>query len=155
MGTNAAVSTPSTEQEPREATNATSGFDLDMIKKYPKSNKKISLNIHEYSILTEDSPGDPTQSIHISPHGVQFQAQKEYPIGALLKINVNIPNYWVRKQQVVDYRRIDTPDNFRILGKVIHTEDIGKRGKKKIITVQTLNIDEVDEVILKSYLMNG
>jgi hypothetical protein len=32
---------------------------------------------------------------------------------------------------------------------------VGRRGKKKIVTVQTVNIDETDELVLKSYLQEG
>ena len=56
------------------------------------------------------------------------------------------------KQKFVDYNRTDVPNQFRILAKVIKSEDIGKRGKKKLVLVQTVNIDEVDEQVLKSYL---
>ena len=65
--------------------------------------------------------------------------------GDLLKVHVNLPNYWERKQRFVDYGRIDTPNDFKILVKVISSEDIGKRGKRKMVICRTVNMDQVDE----------
>ena len=55
----------------------------------------------------------------------------------------------------VQYRRIDQPARFPILAKVVGVEDVGRRGKKKIVTVQTVSIDETDELVLKSFLQEG
>lgn len=135
---------------------AASGFDNeDLIRKYPRSNKKIQLEVASYALVQGKESGEASQSIHISPYGIEFQATKEYAEGALLKIHVSLPDYWVRKQQFVDYRRIDAPGTFKILGKVVKSQDVGKRGKKKIITVQTVNMDEIDEKVLKSFLQEG
>lgn len=132
-------------------------FDTDLITQYPKSKKKVSLNIREFSVLKEqaDDTHCKAQSIHISPYGLEFQIPDEYADGTLLKIDVSLPNYWNRKQQFVDYARIDTPRTFKILAKVVRSEDVGKRGKKKLVTAQTLNIDEVDEQVLREYLKEG
>jgi hypothetical protein len=86
---------------------------------------------------------------------VEFHATRDYPEGTLLKVHITLPDYWQRKQRFVEYRRIDTPDTFKILCKVVRTEDIGKRGKKKLVIAQTVNMDEVDEQVLKSYLQEG
>jgi len=131
------------------------GFDFNLIRKYPRSNRKVGLAVAPYSISTGENAADSTQSIHISPHGMEFQAQKDYPEGTLLKIQVALPDYWSRKQRFVEYRRIDTPGNFKVLAKVVRTEDVGKRGKKKLVTVQMVNMDEVDEQVLKAFLQDG
>lgn len=131
------------------------GFDLDLIKKYPRSNRKIIVDVSPYSLGAEMKEENKAQTLHISPHGMEFQGTKDYPEGTLLKIHVSLPDYWNRKQQFVEYRRVDTPGTFKVLAKVVKTEDVGKRGKKKLITVQTVNMDEVDEQVLKSYLQDG
>lgn len=130
-------------------------FDAELVTKYPKSNKKIALSVRQYGLDPEGNYDEETITTHISPHGIEFQVPKEYPEGTLLKINISIPNFWSRKQKFVEYSRIDSPDSMRILAKVIKVEDVGKRGKKKKILVQTLNIDSVDEVVLKSYLQEA
>lgn len=131
------------------------GFDPGLIKKYPRSNRKVHIHFGTYSLLTDDDSMEATQSIHISPVGLEFQSQQPLPEGTLLKIHVNIPNYWARKRRFVEYRRVDQPERFSILAKVVHSEDIGRRGKKKLVTVQTVSIDETDELVLKSYLQEG
>jgi hypothetical protein len=141
-----------TQPAPQPSNQA--GFDEDLIKKYPRSNRKVQVEVMPYGLA---GPGDDgrAQTIHISPHGLEFQGTKDYPQGTLLKIHVSLPDYWNRKQRFVEYRRVDTPETFKILAKVVRTEDVGKRGKKKLIVVQTVNMDEIDEQVLKSYLQDG
>ena len=131
------------------------GFDLSIIRKYPKSNRKISINYGPYNLATAEHGLEEGQSIHIAPGGMEFHSLTAFEEGTLLKIHVNIPDYWQRKRKFVDYRRVDQPARFPILAKVIRSEEVGRRGKKKIVTVQTVNIDETDELVLKSYLQEG
>ena len=130
-------------------------FDEDLIKKYPRSNRKVAVDVSAYGLLNEDKADIKAQTLFISPHGIQFQGTRDYAEGTLLKIHVSLPDYWTRKQKFVEYRRIDQPGTFKILAKVVKTEDVGKRGKKKLVLVQTVNMDEIDEQVLKSYLQDG
>ncbi len=149
LDVNAVPEEVESEELPRQA------FNPDLIRKYPRANRRISLAIAQYGITTAElGPGD-NHSTFISPHGVEFRSACDYPEGTLLKIEINLPNYWERKQRFVDYGRIDRPENFRILAKVVKTEDVGKRGKKKMVVAQTVIIDEVDEQVLKSFLQEG
>jgi hypothetical protein len=129
-------------------------FNEDLVKKYPRSNRRLSLNVARYGINSEVNPEEGL-TVHISPYGLQFRVTEEYEEGQLLKIHINMPDYWERKQRFVDYSRIDTPGNFKILAKVVSTEDVGKRGKKKIVLVRTVNMDEIDEQVLKAFLQEG
>ncbi len=133
---------------------STKGFDTDLIKKYPRSNRRLNLNVARYGIRLEGDEHS-GQTVHISPYGIQFRSGDEFTEGDLLKIHVNIPNYWERKQRYVNYGRIDTPNDFKILVKVISSEDIGKRGKRKMVLCRTVNMDQVDEQVLKSFLQDG
>lgn len=134
---------------------APTGFDEDLIKKYPHSNRKVSVEVQAYNLISEANREQKLQTLFISPYGMEFQASRDYSPGTLLKIHVSLPDYWNRKQRFVDYSRIDTPNTFKVLAKVVRTEDVGKRGKKKLIVVQTVNMDEVDEKVLKNYLEDG
>ena len=144
---------PSTETAP-PSTNSLK-FDASLIKKYPRSSRKVSMRYGTYSISSDESSLESTQSMHISPHGIEFQTTACYSPGTLLRIHLDIPDYWQRKLRFVQYRRIDQPARFPILAKVVTVEEIGRRGKKKIVTVQTVSIDETDELVLKSYLQEG
>lgn len=126
-------------------------FTVDLVKKYPKSNRRLSLNVAKYGILSDEDEKK-SQCVHISPHGVQFRSSDQYTEGDLLKIHVPIPNYWERKQRFVDYGRVDQPGDLKILAKVVSSEEVGKRGKKKIVLARTVNMDEVDEMVLKAFL---
>lgn len=144
-------------QAPTKATESTASnkFDATLIKKYPRSTRKVTMHYGTYSLSADVENLDSTQSVHISPHGIEFQTTATYAPGTLLRIHLDIPDYWQRKLRFVQYRRIDQPARFPILAKVVTVEDVGRRGKKKMITVQTVSIDETDELVLKSYLQEG
>jgi len=135
---------------------AKNDFNLDLITQFPSSNRKVAIQVSRYNIEEDAKQNqDKIQTSFISPHGLEFQAPADYGEGTLLKIEVKLPNYWSRKQQFVDYTRIDAPDTFKVLARVVKTEDIGKRGRKKMVTVQTVNIDQVDEKVLRDFLQEG
>jgi hypothetical protein len=135
--------------------SAKKGFDVNVIRKYPRSNRKVAIEISPYKLSQKSDDSIMCQSIHIAPAGMEFQCNASIVEGSLLKIMVAIPDYWIRKQKLVEYSRIDAPDKFSVLAKVVKTEDLGKRGKKKLVTVQTVNMDEVDELVLKAFLQDG
>jgi hypothetical protein len=137
-----------------EAEVVNTGFDEDLIKKYPRSNRKVVVDVKPYGLIDDDGESK-AQTLHISPHGLEFQGTQDYAQGTLLKIHIALPDYWNRKQRLVDYRRVDTPGKFKVLAKVVRTADLGKRGKKKLVVAQVVNMDEVDEQVLKSYLQDG
>ena len=130
-----------------------SGFDMDLIRKYPRSNRRLSLFVARYGIAADQEESG--QTVHISPYGVQFRSTDQYSEGDLLKIHISLPNYWERKQRFVDYGRVDSPRDFKILVKVVSSEEIGKRGKKKMVVCRTVNMDQVDEQVLKTFLQEG
>ena len=143
------------EEDQPLVSDAEPGFDEDLIKKYPRSNRKVQVDVAPYGLAAPNPTDQKAQTVHISPYGLEFQATKDYPQGTLLKIHVSLPDYWNRKQRFVEYRRVDAPDTFKILAKVVRSEDLGKRGKRKLIVAQTVNMDEIDEQVLKSYLQDG
>ena len=129
-----------------------SEFDVDLIKNYPFSENKVPLRVSEYGYFKEENCTR-AQSIFISPHGIEFSTSKDFDIGSLVKINVVLPDYWGRKQEFVEYGRIDKPKNFKVIARVIKVDQQIKSKKKNII-VETLNIDDVDAKVLKKYLMD-
>ena len=128
-------------------------FDMDLIKQYPHSLRKISVGVQAYSLSSNvDEFEAKGQTVRISPHGLEFQIPKDFPNGTLLRINVSLPDYWDIKQRFVEYSRVDRPSEFKVLAKVIHSESLSKKGRKRLVIAQTVNIDEIDEMVLKSYL---
>jgi hypothetical protein len=154
--TQAASPTTQTAAQTSSATPPSSAkFDASVIKKYPRSTRKVSIRYGTYSLNADEDQFEATQSLHISPHGIEFHTTTAFQPGTLLRIHLDIPDYWQRKLRFVQYRRIDQPVRFPILAKVVTVEDVGRRGKKKIVTVQTVSIDETDELVLKSFLQEG
>jgi len=130
-------------------------FSEKFIRNFPRSNKKIPISVMPFSLKTDPAHSHDIQSSFISPHGIEFQVSAEFKTGALLKIEIALPDYWIRKQKVVEYRRIDVPEKFRILAKVMKVDDVGKRGRKKHIIAQTVNLDAADEQVLRKFLEEG
>lgn len=130
-------------------------FDAAQIKNFPRSNRKVSMRYGAFGLPSDDEVLAATQSMHISPQGIEFCTTEAYAPGTLLRIHLDIPDYWQRKLKFVQYRRVDQPARFPILAKVISSEAVGRRGKKKVVTVQTVSIDETDELVLRSYLQEG
>ncbi|MFK7873742.1 MAG: hypothetical protein AB8C84_11370 [Oligoflexales bacterium] len=143
----------------KSKTKEKSKFDPELVTMYPKSSRKLTLQVQPYNLsnleihdITKEEKGLTT---HISPFGLEFQIPNDYPKGTLLKICISIPDYWNRKRKFVDYGRIDSPKEFHILAKVVKTEEVGKRGRKKLVLAQTVNIDGIDEQVLKSWLQEA
>ncbi len=155
------VKSPEEISSPKQSSGKSQAkFDEDLILKYPSSNKRVALQVECFGLKPEgESPEADTapnsQTLHISPHGFEFRSSDMYETGSLIKIQVKLPDYWTRKQRLVDYGRIDQPSEFRVLAKVIRTEDSGRKSKKKVVVAQTLIIDSVDEEVLKNFLSEG
>ncbi len=126
-------------------------FDAELVRAYPRANKKIAMQVHPYRLKHEKQPPQEGHTLYVSPHGIEFQSPQEYPDGMLLKVHLELPDYWKRKREFVEYNRIDIPSSLKMLVRVIKTEPALK-GKKKTVLVQTVNIEEVDEALLKLFL---
>lgn len=140
---------------PAQAQDEALAFSQEFIRSFPRSNRKVTINVMPFGLKSDPGKAHEGTSLFISPHGIEFQAPREFKPGSLLKIEIAIPDYWERKMRVVEYRRIDRPENFRILAKVIKVEDIGKRGRKKHVIAQTVNLEPCDEKVLRTYLAEG
>lgn len=148
---NTSDSESDTEVEEKE-----SKFNIDLIKNYPKSNKRIPLYVDYYkvrSFLTANAQLEQsnTQTMYISPYGLEFKTETKYEEGDLLKVDVFIPSYWSRKKKLVEYDYLanEEPRSFRILGRVVSRNTSGKR---YIIDLETLVIDDLDKEILTNYI---
>ncbi|MDE3269764.1 MAG: PilZ domain-containing protein [Pseudomonadota bacterium] len=124
-------------------------FDEKLLYSYPRSNQRMPVRVGQYSLKMHKPVSGYTT--HISPHGIEFISEANLERGSLLRIDVVMPDYWQRKHQLVDYQRVDQPDSFAIFVRVVRSETTSAYACKKILA-QTVNIDEVDQEILVSYL---
>ena len=82
---------------------------------------------------------------------MEFKTDVQYEIGDIVKIDVNLPNYWNRKKKLVSYQYLEKaqPVCFKVLARVV-----GKvsAGKKFVVTVENLVIDDLDSQVLTSFI---
>ncbi len=121
-------------------------FDLKLV------TKKIPMKFCEYKISNTPNKMLLTESIGISTKGMLFQSLTEFKKGSLLRIWVELPDYWSRKSKIVEYRHTEAPTFFQVLARVLSVEEILKRGTRYQILCENLTIDNVDETILDEYL---
>ena len=97
-------------------------FDLKLV------TKKIPMKFCEYKISNTPNKMLLTESIGISTKGMLFQSLTEFKKGSLLRIWVELPDYWSRKSKIVEYRHTEAPTFFQVLARVLSVEEILKRG---------------------------
>jgi hypothetical protein len=136
----------------QQLTQASSSLE-ELVRLHPHNARRLLIMVHEFGIDDDDGPeSDRVQTSYLSPYGIEFSANRNFPPGMLLKVLIPIPDYWRRKQRLVTYKRIDVPMTLQLLAKVVSCQERGKFGRKKVVLVETVNIDKVDEEVLKEYL---
>ena len=114
--------------------------------------KKIPIKFAEYRISTNSGKMVTGETISASNHGVLFGSALPFPKGALMRVWIEMPDYWARKARHVGYRHTEAPTFFQLLARVATCEDTGKRNAKFQIMCQTVNLDPIDELVLCDYL---
>jgi len=117
--------------------------------------KKIPLRYCKFNISNTLNKMLQGETLSVAPDGATFYSSLSYDQGCLMRLLVEIPDYWARKSRHVDYRHTEAPSSFQMLGRVVSCEDIGKRPNRYLITVQTVNIDPIDGRVLADYLGVG
>lgn len=115
-------------------------------------NKKIPMRYCEFKISNNHAKMLNGETASISNHGLLFNAAVAFSVGSLLRVWVEMPDYWARKSRRVDYRQTEAPTYFQVLARVVHAVELGKKGSKHQLTCQILNLDPVDEEVLVDYL---
>lgn len=115
-------------------------------------NKKIPMRFCEFKISNNQAKMLTGETASISNHGLMFNSPVPFGIGSLLRVWVEMPDYWARKSRRVDYRQTEAPTYFQVLARLVHTVEVGKKGSKHQLTCQILNLDPVDEEVLVDYL---
>jgi len=114
--------------------------------------KKIPIKFAEYRISTNSGKMVTGETISASNHGVLFGSALPFPKGALMRVWIEMPDYWARKARHVGYSHTEAPTFFQLLARVATCEETGKRNAKFQIMCQTVNLDPIDELVLCDYL---
>ena len=123
-------------------------FDEKVIK--TSTERRIPLEISTYSLDQQETIK--AFSIHFTSQGLEFTSPADYARGTLLRINVYLPDFWQRKRKLVNYHRVEPPEHFRILAKVVKSDIQCRKSRKKLVLAQTVNMDEIDAQVLSSWL---
>ncbi len=122
-------------------------FDLRLV------TKKISIKFSEYKISTQMKNMFHSETIAISKKGILFTNKCSYEKGTLMRIWIELPDYWSKKSKHVDYRHTDAPNHFQVLSRVISCEEKINQTNIFQILCENLNIDPIDESVLQDYLV--
>ena len=129
-------------------------FDPKQIYDYPNSEKKLQMIVARVDMKQNTKySSEKVHSTFISPFGIEFKGSPEIQVGMLLKAQIIIPDYWSRMQRMVEYKRINTPEDFRVLIRVVETKRFGVRSRKRIVVSKVVNIDPMDKRVLSEYLI--
>lgn len=123
-------------------------FDAKMVK--ATAERRIPLEIRAYSLDQQETVK--SHSTHLTVQGIEFASSSDYACGTLLCINVFLPDFWRRKRKLVNYQRVEPPEHFRILAKVVRIDMQRRKNPKKLVLAQTVNMDEIDKKVLSSWL---
>lgn len=75
-------------------------------------NKKIPAKYCEYKISNTPQKMLVTETTSISGLGLTFQASQSFGRGTLMRVWIEMPDYWARKSRHVGYRHTDAPTFF-------------------------------------------
>ncbi len=118
------------------------------------TNISIPIKFIEFKISNKISSMISSHTAAISENGIVFKSDNKMEAFTLLRIFIEIPLYWERKAQKVDYRHTEAPSHFQILARVISCEQDCISPQYEFVC-EVLNIDPVDCEILKSYLTSN
>jgi hypothetical protein len=114
--------------------------------------KKIPVRYCEYKISNNASKMLQTETISVSNRGMMFTSMVPFTPGTLMRVWVDMPDFWARKSRHVAYRHTNAPSYFQVLCRVVSCVDQTKRTPKFQMLCESVNLDPVDERILCEYL---
>lgn len=114
--------------------------------------KRVGVRFCEFKISNKPANMLRSETIAASNLGLLFTSPVDFAPGRLLRIWVDLPDYWARKSRLVTYRHMDAPKHFQILARVLRSDDTGKRTDRYQLLLENVNIDNTDEQILCEFL---
>jgi hypothetical protein len=114
--------------------------------------KKVNIRYCEYKISNQPNKMLAGECVALSTKGMSFVSAVNYPRGTLMRVWVEIPNFWNLKSKLVDYGHTDAPEYFQMLVRSVQVEEKGKRTISYTILAETVNLDPADEKLLSEFL---
>ncbi len=124
----------------------TSPADLRLV------NKKIPVRYCEFKITNTAAKMLQSETVSASNMGLIIHSTVPFTPGTLLRVWVDMPDFWARKSRLVAYRHTNAPTYFQVLSRVVACDNLSKRTPKYQILCENVNLDPVDERVLCDYL---
>ena len=144
-----------TNEEISQGSNKTTTLELLSSLRLRLVAKKIPLKYCKFNISNTVNKMMQGETLSLAQDGATFYSTLSYDQGCLMRLLVELPDYWAMKSRHVEYRHTEAPESFQMLCRVVSCEDVGKRPNRYLITVQTVNIDPIDGRVLSDYLGMG
>ena len=144
-----------TNEEISQGSNKTTTLELLSSLRLRLVARKIPLKYCKFNISNTVNKMMQGETLSLAQDGATFYSTLSYDQGCLMRLLVELPDYWAMKSRHVEYRHTEAPESFQMLCRVVSCEDVGKRPNRYLITVQTVNIDPIDGRVLSDYLGMG
>jgi hypothetical protein len=144
-----------TNEEISQGSNKTTTLELLYSLRLRLVARKIPLKYCKFNISNTVNKMMQGETLSLAQDGATFYSTLSYDQGCLMRLLVELPDYWAMKSRHVEYRHTEAPESFQMLCRVVSCEDVGKRPNRYLITVQTVNIDPIDGRVLSDYLGMG
>jgi len=112
----------------------------------------IPLRFCEYKITNSPDKMLSSETSLASVNGFVFLSVVPFTVGTLMRLYVDLPDYWLRKSKFVEYCHTTPPEFFQVLSYVVRCE--ATCGKYEIV-VEHVVFDEDEKKTLDDYLMMG
>lgn len=114
--------------------------------------KKIPIKYCEFKISNAPNKMLTGETVALSALGIMYNSSVAFLPGSLMRVWIEMPDYWARKSRLVGYRHTEAPSYFQMLARCLTCEESGKRNTKFQLMCQTVNLDPIDELVLSDYL---
>lgn len=137
-------SSPTTQQEP-----AIPAVALCLV------NRKLPIRFCEFKISNTPRKMLKSDTQAIAVEGIQFTSSAQFEPGVIMRVWIELPDYWSRKSRHVGYRHTEAPSWFQMLARVLSCDELNKRGSKFQILCESVNLDPADVRVLREFLGTG
>ncbi len=133
----------------REGTQETVPQQIQLV------SKKLPIRYCEFKISNNVKKMFRADSQGLSSQGIQFTSTLAFEPGVLMRVWIELPDFWARKSRHVGYRHTDAPTWFQMLARVISCDEMNKRGSKFQLLCESVNMDPNDDKVLRDFLGLG
>ena len=141
--------TPATAPVPEQPSLQRPPIELRLV------SKRIPIKYCEFKISNTAKVMLKSETQAIACEGIQFTSSSAFEMSTIMRIWIEIPDFWSRKSRLVGYKHTDAPKWFQMLARVVSCEELNKRGSKFQLVCESVNMEPADQAVLNDYLGLG